>query len=130
MKNLLILVLFTVGSWACSHAQTTQNLDAKAFKETMTKTPNKIILDVRTKGEVAQGVIAGALQIDYNNPHFEHQLEQLDKSKPIFVYCAIGGRSGSAAQLMQKKGFKNIYNLDGGISAWQRAGYPITSLKK
>ncbi|MDF7820059.1 rhodanese-like domain-containing protein [Runella sp. MFBS21] len=130
MKNLLILVLFTVGSWACSHAQTTQNLNAKAFKETMTKTPNKIILDVRTNSEVAQGVIAGALQIDYNNPHFEHQLEQLDKSKPIFVYCAIGGRSGSAAQLMQKKGFKKIYNLDGGINAWQRAGYPITSLKK
>ncbi len=96
----------------------------------MTQTPNKIVLDVRTNGEVAQGVIAGATQIDYSNPHFEHQLEQLDKSKPIFVYCAIGGRSGSAVQLMQKKGFKKIYNLDGGINAWQRAGYPITSLKK
>ena len=130
MKNLIILFAVVVSGWACSQAQTTQNLNASAFKETMAQTPNKIVLDVRTNGEVAQGVIAGATQIDYSNPHFEHQLEKLDKSKPIFVYCAIGGRSGSAVQLMQKKGFKKIYNLDGGINAWQRAGYPITSLKK
>ncbi|MFN4144882.1 MAG: rhodanese-like domain-containing protein [Runella sp.] len=126
LSLLTVLVLF----YGCTQAQNAQNIDAKTFKEMLGKTPNKILLDVRTDGEVAAGVIEGAKQMDFNGPHFEHQLDGLDKSKPVFVYCAVGGRSGSAMRMMKQKGFKEVYNLDGGINAWRAAGYPTTAIKK
>jgi rhodanese-related sulfurtransferase len=44
----------------------------------------------------------------------------MDKNIPVFVYCRSGGRSGKAAKKMKEKGFKSVYNLEGGIIAWQR----------
>jgi rhodanese-related sulfurtransferase len=56
--------------------------------------------------------------IDYNSSDFEQQLDGLDKSKTYLVYCRSGNRSGKACHTMLDKGFKQVYNLDGGISAW------------
>jgi phage shock protein E len=130
MKNGWLFLILIVSILACSEAPQTQNIDAKTFKELTEKTSDKIILDVRTDGEVAQGGIDGAIQIDYNGANFEQELDKLDKNKPVFVYCAVGGRSGSASQVLAHKGFKQIYNLDGGISAWRSLGYPTTTLKQ
>ena len=55
---------------------------------------------------------------------FEKQLEKLDKEKPVAVYCKVGGRSGQAMGKMNKLGFKEVYNLDGGMDAWKSAGKP------
>jgi rhodanese-related sulfurtransferase len=130
MKNIIssIVLIFTLIS--CSDAQQVKKLNAKEFKELMQKTPNKTILDVRTNGEVSQGVLPEATQIDYSSQNFESQLNKLDKSKPVFVYCAMGGRSGGASGILAKKGFKNIYDLSGGINAWRAVGYATTTLKK
>ena len=115
---------------SCSDAQQVKKLNAKEFKDLMEKTPNKIVLDVRTDGEVAQGVLPQATQINYNGQDFESQINKLDKAKPVFVYCAVGGRSGSASGILAKKGFKQVYNLDGGINAWRAFGFATTTLKK
>ena len=50
----------------------------------------------------------------------EKRLAELDREKPIIVYCAIGGRSRVAAQMLAGKGFSKIYNLSGGIKAWEK----------
>lgn len=115
---------------ACSQAQQIKNLDAATFKATLSKTPQRVLLDVRTNGEVAQGVIPGAIQADYSSPSFESSLSRLDKNKPVFVYCAVGGRSAGASAMLAQKGFKQVYNLSGGINAWRAAGYPTSTLKK
>ena len=64
--------------------------------------------------------------IDINQPDFIKHLAELDKNKPVLVYCAIGGRSSKAMAIMKKEGFKEVYNLEGGMTAWKDAGMPIT----
>lgn len=76
------------------------------------------IIDVRTPKEIADGKIPNALEMDYEADDFEEKLEELDKNVTYIVYCEAGGRSSNAAELMAKKGFKNVYNLDGGYLAW------------
>ena len=127
MKYSLLMIALIVG--ACSQNQSAKDLDAQAFKELISQSPNAVIVDVRTDGEVAQGVIENAIQIDFNQPNFELNLDKLDKNKPTFVYCASGGRSGSASKILVEKGFKQVYNLSGGINAWRAEGYLTTNLK-
>ncbi|WP_452219874.1 rhodanese-like domain-containing protein [Lacinutrix salivirga] len=85
------------------------------------KTDNQaIILDVRTEDEVAEGIIPNALHIDiYKGQGFIEEVEKLDKTKSIYVYCKAGGRSAQACAVMSQLGFKNTYNLIGGFSEWE-----------
>ena len=76
------------------------------------------LLDVRTPGEIAKGSIKGSVNLDFFDDNFESKLDQLDKTKPVYVYCAAGGRSSDAMDMMKKKGFVEVYNLLGGYNAW------------
>ncbi|MFT3713677.1 MAG: thioredoxin domain-containing protein [Archangium sp.] len=84
-----------------------------------------LILDVRTPGEVAKGKIANASVIDFNGGNFEKKVALMSREKPVLVYCASGGRSSRAMELMTKLGFKHVDNLSGGMRAWQAAGYAV-----
>jgi rhodanese-related sulfurtransferase len=92
------------------------NEEAKALME---KYPNLQIIDVRTDGEVAQGIIAGAQQIDISKPNFNAELAKLDKNAPVLVYCAAGGRSKTALDQMKSLGFAEVHNLARGYGAWK-----------
>ncbi|MCB0402985.1 MAG: rhodanese-like domain-containing protein [Flavobacteriales bacterium] len=85
-----------------------------------------LILDVRTPGEWADGTIGNATRINYYDRDFADQVDKLDRETPILVYCKAGGRSMSAAEILQEKGFKKVFNLDGGITAWIKAGKNLT----
>jgi rhodanese-related sulfurtransferase len=77
------------------------------------------LLDVRTKGEYAQGHISNALQADWNNDaEFEKRTLALNASKAVYIYCLSGGRSSAAATNLRAKGF-TVYELTGGINAWK-----------
>lgn len=93
------------------------NLDVAGFKAKMAE-PNIVILDVRTPAETAEGMIDGAIAIDYETDNFETEVDKLDKEKTYLVYCKSGGRSSDACDIMAKKGFKNLYSLKGGYTAW------------
>jgi len=84
-----------------------------------------LLLDVRTPGEVRRGRLAGASVVDLRDAQFERKVAAMQKDKAIFVYCASGGRSAQAAQILLKLGFQEVYNLSGGIGAWRRAGLAI-----
>ena len=75
------------------------------------------LLDVRQPKEYEQAHIPGAKFIPL--PLLHDKVSELDKEKPVIVYCAIGGRSRVAAQLLSGLGFKEVYNLKGGIKAWE-----------
>ncbi|WP_397363456.1 rhodanese-like domain-containing protein [Olleya sp. R77988] len=80
---------------------------------------NALILDVRTEEEVAEGKIPNALHIDiYKGQGFIYEVEELDKSKSVYVYCRSGGRSAQACAIMNQLGFEKTYNLMGGFSEW------------
>ena len=83
-----------------------------------------IILDVRTPDEIAQGHIGGASMLNIYDEDFERKLNLMQKDKPIYVYCRSGGRSSRAAQILGESGFSEIYNLEGGMGAWNRANLP------
>ncbi|HIP37389.1 MAG TPA: rhodanese-like domain-containing protein [Crocinitomix sp.] len=97
--------------------QIAENINAEKFKSLIDE-GHGTLLDVRTVGEVANGTINGSTNIDFNSPNFKSEIEKLDREKPVLVFCASGGRSGSAMRMMKDMGFKEVYNLTGGYMAW------------
>ena len=131
MKHVIIFLILIM--WACSTSEKKQEgssvseagatLDAKAFKEKLASEPNAVLLDVRTPGEVAEGVIPGAVMIDFSAPDFQEKISALDKEKSYFVYCKGGGRSSKTVDQMKTVGFTKLYNLEGGYDAWVGSGF-------
>lgn len=119
---LLFTLLLIAG---CSQSQNVTSLDVAQFEKQIKEKSDKIILDVRTADEFNEGHIPGAVMIDYYRNDFREQVNKLDKTKPVFVYCASGVRSSSAAKILAQSGFTQVYNLKGGINAWYRSGKPV-----
>ncbi len=88
---------------------------------------NFIILDVRTLEEYSTGHLQNALNLDVNSGKFEQEVNKLDKNKVYLVYCRSGVRSKKAADIMLNTGFKEIYNMTGGILEWQAEGYSVVN---
>jgi glyoxylase-like metal-dependent hydrolase (beta-lactamase superfamily II)/rhodanese-related sulfurtransferase len=79
-----------------------------------------VVVDVREPWEYKQGHVPGALLIPLGQ--LSSRLGELDPEKPVAVICASGSRSQSAAALLGQKGFKTVYNVSGGTSAWRHSG--------
>ncbi|MCB0698155.1 MAG: rhodanese-like domain-containing protein, partial [Chitinophagaceae bacterium] len=118
-------LLLTLSFFSCTSSPKGKVLDASAFQKLMNDTKDKVVLDVRTPGEFKEGYIKDARNLDWNNSSFMSEAGKLDKSKPTFVYCLSGGRSHSAANALRDMGFSDVYELDGGIMQWRRAGLPL-----
>jgi thioredoxin len=125
MKRIFLTAIFL--SAINSFAQ--QRLSPKEFKKKLAATPDPLLLDVRTQQEINKGYLKGAVFMDFYDSSFKQQVNNLDRDKPVFVYCAIGGRSWDAAKLMQEMGFKNVYDLKGGIIVWKIKNYAYVKLK-
>ena len=78
-----------------------------------------VLLDVRTADEIDEGKIESALELDYKGPDFADRISELDRNATYVVYCAAGGRSSRACELMAEAGFEKVYNMEGGFTAWQ-----------
>ncbi|MBV6442024.1 MAG: rhodanese-like domain-containing protein [Haliscomenobacteraceae bacterium CHB4] len=97
-------------------------LHANAFEKMLQTDKTVQLVDVRTPAEFKSGHIQGAVNFDFYAADFAQKLAKLDKKRPVMVYCAVGGRSGSAAGQLKKLGFTKVFDLDGGIGAWRDAG--------
>ena len=84
------------------------------------------ILDVRTQQEYDFGHIPNATLIPVDE--LDDRLGELNETKAILVYCRTGVRSAQASQTLTDNGFSTVYNLEGGIVAWEKAGAPINHL--
>ena len=83
------------------------------------------VVDVRTPGEYSEGHLGGAVNIDWLAGGFgERAAKELDKSKPVAIYCRSGKRGGQAAQKLAEEGYE-VVNLEGGIMAWESAGKAV-----
>ncbi len=118
----LFAVILSVAS--CSTAGSQNVLDPAKFELSIKDQPG-IIVDVRTPAEYSEGHIANARNIDFYSSGFSSGFGQFDKSKPVYVYCERGGRSQSAVEKINKLGFKNVYELEGGIIKWEEAGKKV-----
>lgn len=114
VKSLLFVLMMGFGFLNCSDANSqVNNLNLDGFVAKIKATPNAQLIDVRTPGEWAQGKIGSSKLISVADPKFLEQADKLDKNKPVFVYCAVGGRSSKASTMLQQAGFKQVYNLSG-----------------
>jgi sulfur-carrier protein adenylyltransferase/sulfurtransferase len=95
------------------------NLNADQFQSFIDANPEGsfTLLDVRQLPEYEAGRIPGSQLIPL--PALNERLQELDPEKPVIAYWAAGRRSRAAAQILTGKGFKQVYNLKGGIAAWQ-----------
>jgi len=121
----LNLVACANGEQDSQQDQVVQNVNATEFHQLFTEKGGQIV-DVRTQDEVNGGYITGAINIDFYGNDFEKEIAKLDKEKPVFVYCAAGGRSGKTMKKMKDMGFKEVYNLSGGFPTWLKAGYEVS----
>lgn len=103
---------------------TGQHMNASDFSTAMA-TPGTIVLDVRTPAEYASGHLPQAQNIDIEAADFDTRIAALDKSATYAVYCHSGNRSGVALDKMAGVGFTHLYDLAGGIGAWQSMGGPM-----
>jgi rhodanese-related sulfurtransferase len=103
---------------------TGQHMTASDFSTAMKK-PGTIVLDVRTPAEYASGHLPAAQNIDIEAPDFATRIAALDKAATYAVYCHSGNRSGTALEQMSAAGFTHVYDLAGGIGAWQEMGGPM-----
>lgn len=84
------------------------------------------LVDVRSPEErLQEGYIKNSQNIDYNSPTFAADIKNLDKSKPVVLYCHSGGRSAKCAEKLKAAGFIKVYDLQGGISEWKHKGNDV-----
>ncbi len=97
-----------------------EDISVEEFKERMTE-ENTVILDVRTPQELNEGEIPGHIMIDFRSPDFRQRINELERGKTYLVYCRSGARSANTCELMGHLGFTKLFNLSGGIMAWNSA---------
>jgi len=129
MRQSILVAALAVLCWSSVWSQSPagkalKNIGVVEFDKLRQQT-NSVVLDVRTPKEFTAGHIPGAVNIDWNGADFQKKVSALDKSKTYLVQCAVGGRSAKAAEKMMTLQFTNVYNLEGGIKAWEKAGKPI-----
>jgi thioredoxin 1 len=122
MRSILFIISTALFFSSCTGQQF--KLAPIEFNKQLIAASSKNLVDVRTPDEFNEGHITYADNIDWNGPEFENLIERYDKSTPIFVYCLSGGRSGNAAKKMRALGFKNVYELLGGMMAWRASHLP------
>jgi rhodanese-related sulfurtransferase len=107
-------------------SQTITNKDAYKMIQDNGKNKNFLLVDVRTPEEFKADHLKGAVNIDYYAPDFKDFLKKLDKSKKTLIYCRSGNRSAKSLPIFRELGFKEVYNMAGGVIEWTANGYPLT----
>jgi rhodanese-related sulfurtransferase len=124
---LITIVFFT--SCGIANSQKEQLLTPEVFAKRLHETSDAQLVDVRTPEEFDNGHLSNALNMNINSKDLENRAPYLDKEKPLFVYCYSGGRSARACEYFKKMGFKIVYDMKGGYSAWTDANLPVEGKK-
>ncbi len=129
MKKIFIIVVYSLLSLfflaSCSSNSSSDGvLTPKEFNAFMEKNRDYILLDVRTPQEYEGGHIGSAKNINFNDASFAEMVKDLPKDLPILVYCQGGSRSAGAVVKMKELGFVNLYELKGGMVAWNSNNEP------
>lgn len=120
MKKIVVLFVLAVFTFSCQ-SQTNSKVKVVSvaeFKTAISK-DNIQLVDVRTPGEFADGAISNAKNINVNDASFVTEIQKLDKSKPVYIYCRSGARSQTAAKKMVELGFEQVIDMEGGYMNWK-----------
>ena len=135
LKNLMVLALsvslvigvILTGGCVGDETATIEDItpqEAFTLIQNNQNNPDFVIIDVRTPAEFEGEHIENATNIDFYSEAFRDILDTLDKNKTYLIYCKVGGRSGSALDIMAELNFKEVYNILGGMLQWKSEGLP------
>jgi hydroxyacylglutathione hydrolase len=115
----------TIASWYLSALpiEKLSLLTVADLKEMMDKDEDLMVVDVRSLDEYNGGHIEGCKHI-YAGLVEEH-MDEIPRDRPVALICKSGTRSGFAASMLLRMGYKDIYNVLGGMTSWVNAGYPV-----
>ncbi len=134
MKNtiLVFLVLISVLCGGCGRsavetgdapnaAEATKKVSVEEAARAL-ETKQAQFVDVRTPAEYTGGHAAGAVNLPLDS--LAGDIGGLDRERPVYVICETGRRSRKGAEVLRQNGFREVYNVEGGTSAWTAAGLP------
>ena len=128
MTTLVGLLLMTIVASACSGTGVAVSpvspADAAAV---IAAGSDVVVLDIRTPQEFNEGIIEGAINIDFYESSFAATLDTLDKDAEYVVYCRSGNRSSQARKTFESLGFTNVTEIEGGIVDWYASGLPVVA---
>jgi rhodanese-related sulfurtransferase len=114
------IFFLAVGLFAILSAMGQTKNVSPAFAEKKMNKKKVVVLDVRTTQEFNEGHLPNAIHIDVmDSVAFVQQSGKLKKGKTYLVYCKSGRRSAKAAAIMEQQGFRHIWNMEAGITAWK-----------
>lgn len=111
---LLVLIAFITCNSSSSEVSSVNEISQIDFAD-----QEVVLLDVRTAEEFEKGHILDAINLDYNSPEFELEIDKLDKNKTYYIYCKSGVRSAKACDVLREKGFEKIVNLKDGYKNYK-----------
>ncbi len=135
----LLIIAVIVGGWywfesrwdrqifATVPGRVCENLRAHEAMELLRARDDMQVLDVRSAAEFASGALPRAVNVSMSDPDFSKRVSELDKAKPVLVYCAGGYRSRKAVEQLLALGFASIHNLHRGYHSWRLAGNPAVT---
>ncbi|WP_456442413.1 rhodanese-like domain-containing protein [Psychroserpens sp.] len=128
--SLVLSLIFALSLTNCKkETQSEIKVISPEEMQTLLELEDVQIVDVRTPEEHKQGFIYGSQNIDFNSPTFEEDITQLDKTKPVILYCKSGGRSAKGSKKLKDAGFVKIYDLNGGITQWKFKGLELKTFE-
>ncbi|MEJ2692238.1 MAG: rhodanese-like domain-containing protein [Candidatus Thiodiazotropha sp.] len=97
-----------------------KEIDAYELQTRIAEGDDFLLLDIRSAGEIAQGVLPGAEHLPMHL--IPLRVSELPKERDLILYCHSGARSYHACAYLAQQGHENVINLSGGILAWARSG--------
>ena len=122
ISSFLIVTLLCVWT-TLAVAAIARNLAPREAMALLSQRAQVFLLDVRTPAEYREAHLDGARLIPVDQ--LSGRLAEIPRDRPVLVYCAVGSRSAQAFNLLARRGYPEVYNLDGGIYAWAAQGLPI-----
>lgn len=111
---------------SCENGDGQISLKPFDFEEKMKSQPG-ILLDIRTPEEFKVSHLPKATNLNFYALNFGEELDKLDTSKTYYIYCERGGRTKKALETFQRKGFRHVYELKGGLDLWQKEDMALES---
>jgi rhodanese-related sulfurtransferase len=129
LSGVFMLLLFALAAsptQAEPYLLTVQQLKASMDKASQPSQKGFVLIDVRSPEEHQGGFIPGTdFNIDFREIQNRHQEVHAELDSHVVVYCQSGHRSNIAAETLMRLGYKNVYNVEGSMNAWEEASYPI-----
>ncbi len=133
--TLLILAVIVTGWYAFEGSwdrrlftpapgHTCANLSGAQAHAWLSDHPETQVLDVRSANEFSGGAVPGAVNISLGDDAFRNRVAELDRDKPVLVYCAGGYRSRKAVAVLKELGFSNIQHIHRGYMSWESNPQP------